>query len=184
LSDPFPSPETLDPELVERLKALLPEPLLAQLNGSLSREQHRLLLTQEQLRFAQYKVRGWEERLRLLRVHQYGPGSEKLSEAQLEWLEAEPGVSAAEVAAEGQREPLRPRPAKPRRPHPGRQDLPAEVLPRIEQLIACSPEQCVCRQCGRPTVVIGYSAKRATRPRSPQVLRAGGETRKARLQSL
>jgi len=156
LSDPFPAPETLDPELVEQLKALLPEPLLEQLNGSLSREQQRLLLTQERLRFAEYKVRVLEERLRLIRIHKYGPGSEKLSDAQLELLEAEPGVSAAEVAAEGQREPLiAPRSAKPRRPHPGRQQWPAE-LPRVEQLIACRPEHCVCHQCGRPTVVIGY----------------------------
>jgi transposase len=156
LSDPLPSPEPLDPELAERLKALLPGPVLEQLNGSLSREQQRLLLTQEQLRFAQYKVRVLEERLRLIRIQKYGPGSEKLSDAQLELLEAEPGVSAAEVAAEGQREPLvAPRPAKPRRPHPGRQEWPAD-LPRVEQLIACGPEQCVCHQCGRPTVVIGY----------------------------
>jgi len=152
----LPSPEPLDPELAEQLKALLPGPVLEKLNGSLSREQQRLLLMQEQLRFAQYKVRVLEERLRLIRIHKYGPGSEKLSDAQLELLEAEPGVSAAEVAAESQREPLvAPRPAKPRRPHPGRQEWPAD-LPRVEQLIACRPQQCVCRQCGRPTVVIGY----------------------------
>ena len=156
MSDPFPAPETLDPELAAQLKALLPEPVLEKLNGSLSREQHQLLLTQERLRFAEYKVRVLEERLRLIRIHKYGPGSEKLSDAQLELLEAEPGVSAAEVAAESQREPLvAPRPAKPRRPHPGRQEWPAD-LPRVERLIACRPEQCVCRRCGRPTVVIGY----------------------------
>jgi transposase len=41
------------------------------------------------------------------------------------------------------------------RPHPGRQQLPAD-LPRIEQLIACTAEQCVCGHCGREKVVIGY----------------------------
>ena len=43
-----------------------------------------------------------EERLRLVRIEKYGPGSEKLSEAQLELLELEPGVSSAEVEAESQ----------------------------------------------------------------------------------
>ena len=42
-----------------------------------------------------------------------------------------------------------------RRPHPGRQSLPAE-LPRVEKVIACPAEQCVCGQCGQPTTVIGY----------------------------
>ncbi|MBV9490338.1 MAG: transposase [Verrucomicrobia bacterium] len=182
MSESFPAPEPLDPELAAQLKALLPESLLEQLNGSWSREQQRLLLTQERLRFAEYKVRVLEERLRLIRIHKYGPASERLTDAQLELLEAEPGVSAVEVVAESQREPVV-LPAKPRRLHPGRQEWPAD-LPRVEQLIACSPEQCVCRQCGRPTVVIGYSAKRATRCRSAQILRAGVETREARLQSL
>jgi transposase len=39
--------------------------------------------------------------------------------------------------------------------HPGRQELPAS-LPRVEKLIACTPEQCVCKACGKDTVVIGY----------------------------
>jgi transposase len=102
-------------------------------------------------------VRLLEERLRLIRINKYGPDSEKLCDAQLALLEVEPGVSVTEVAAESQREPLiAPRPAKPSaRPHPGRQSLPA-YLPRVERLIACTPEQCICGQCGRPTRSIGY----------------------------
>jgi hypothetical protein len=42
-----------------------------------------------------------------------------------------------------------------RRPHPGRQTLPADV-PRVEKVIACTPEQCVCGNCRNETVVIGY----------------------------
>jgi hypothetical protein len=156
LSDPFPPPETLDAQLQEQLAAALPEPLWQKLNGSLQRDQQRLRSTEERLRLAEYKVRLLEERLRLIRINKYGPGSEKLSDAQLELLEAEPGVSVAEVAAESQREPLTPRPAKPSaRPHPGRQSLPAH-LPRVERLIACTPKQCICGQCGRPTRFIGY----------------------------
>ena len=41
------------------------------------------------------------------------------------------------------------------RPHPGRQELPAN-LPRVERVIACAAEQCQCSRCGQPTTVIGY----------------------------
>jgi transposase len=150
LSDPFLPPHALDAERLRALEAALPGPLFEQLQGSLHRDEQRL-------RLADCKVRLLEERLRLLRINKYGPASERLSDAQLDLLELEPGVSAAEVAAEGQREPLlAPRPAKPAaRPHPGRQQLPPE-LPRVERLIACPPERCICGQCGRPTTVIGY----------------------------
>ena len=46
-------------------------------------------------------------------------------------------------------------PLKKARKHPGRQELPAD-LPRIEQIVACTPEQCVCGNCGKETSVIGY----------------------------
>ena len=39
--------------------------------------------------------------------------------------------------------------------HPGRQELPAN-LPRVERILTCTPEQCVCKRCGKETVVIGY----------------------------
>jgi transposase len=44
---------------------------------------------------------------------------------------------------------------KPRRKHLGRQSLPAH-LPRVEKILACTPEQCVCGGCGAETTVIGY----------------------------
>lgn len=101
------------------------------------------------------KIQVLEERLRLQRIKKYGPGSEKLSDAQLELLEWEPGVSTAEVEAESKRE-APPAPAKKkRRTHPGRQQLPAG-LPRVEDVIACAPEQCTCPACGEPRKVIGY----------------------------
>jgi Transposase C of IS166 homeodomain/zinc-finger binding domain of transposase IS66 len=156
LSDPFPPPETLDAPRREQLAAALPGPLWEKLNGSLQRDQQRLTLTEERLRFAEYKVRVLEERLRLIRINKYGPGSEALSDAQRELLEAEPGVSVTEGAAEGQREPVAlPPSAKSARPPPGRQQLPAH-RPRVERLIACPPEQCICGPCGRPTPFIGY----------------------------
>jgi transposase len=80
--------------------------------------------------------------------------SEKLSDGQLELLELEPGVSTVEVEAESKRSAV---PASPRRTrqHPGRQELPAN-LPREERILSCTPEQCVCKGCGKQTVVIGY----------------------------
>jgi transposase len=133
--------------LVGQLKDILPDPLFQKLNGSLS-------IDQDRLKFAEYKIRVLEERLRLVRIEKYGPGSEKLSDAQLELLELEPGVSSAEVQAESERDQLK-LPLKKARKHPGRQELPPH-LPRIEKIIACTPEQCVCGNCGKENSVIGY----------------------------
>jgi transposase len=108
------------------------------------------------LALAHLQIQDLKGQLRLALIKKYGPGSEKLSDAQLTLLGLEPGVSNVEVQAESQREPL-PAPAqsRKRRPHPGRQELPAE-LPRVERVIACAPEQCTCSACGQPTAVIGY----------------------------
>jgi transposase len=111
-----------------------------------------------QLQFAYLKIQLLEERLRLDRIHKYGPSSEKLNNTQLELLEQEPGVSNLEVIAESEREPLpAAAPLQPRRTrrHPGRQALPAS-LARVERVIPGSPEQSHCAHCGEPTEVIGY----------------------------
>ena len=50
-----------DPELVNQLKERLPEALFEKLSGSSS-------IDRDRLRFAEYKVRGLEERLRLVRI--------------------------------------------------------------------------------------------------------------------
>ena len=106
------------------------------------------------LQYAELKIRVLEERLRLMRIAKHGPGSEKLSDAQLELLELEPGVSRVEVQAESERPAVEPS-AKTKRQHPGRQELPAN-LPRVERILACTPEQCVCKGCGKQTTVIGH----------------------------
>lgn len=65
-------------------------------------------------------------------------------------------MSTPEVQAESARAPVPERPTEKRvRKHPGRQALPAE-LPRVEQVIACTPEQCICAGCGKETAVIGH----------------------------
>src|ERR1700691_1264013 len=153
-------------ELLEQLKEQLPQALFATLSDRVATYEEQfgaaskqLDTTRSELQYARLKIQVLEEHLRLGRIAKYGPGGEKLSDLQLELLEEEPGVSGQEVAPESDREPL---PAagddeekKKRRPHPGRPTLPGD-LPRVEKVIACTPEQCVCGNCGKQTVVIGY----------------------------
>lgn len=119
-------------------------------------EAEQIAQLKQQLQWAELKIQVLEERLRLQLIAKYGPASEKLNDAQLELLEGEPGVSHTEVEAESERaaEPVAVR-VRERRPHPGRQELPAH-LPRREEILACLPEQCRCRSCGGETTVLGY----------------------------
>jgi hypothetical protein len=80
----------------------------------------RIRQLEQQLRWAELKIQVLEERLRLQLIAKYGPASEKLSDAQLQLLELEPGVSQREVQAESEREPL-PKTSnnQPNRRHPG-----------------------------------------------------------------
>lgn len=123
-------------------------------------EAERIVYLTRELARAELKIRALEERLRLELIRKFGPKSEHLNDAQLLLLDLEPGVSAQEVEAEAERGPLpssTPETAKKRKggKHPGRQELPAS-LPRVERIISCTPEQCVCKACGKETVVIGY----------------------------
>ena len=129
--------------------------LVEQLRRQLATTEQRLNTTQPRLQYAELKIQVLEERLRRKLIEKYGPGSEKLSAAQLELLELEPGVSDVEVQAESEREPLASRTSRRPHKHPGRQTLPPD-LPRVERVIPCTPQQCVCRRCGQPTTVIGY----------------------------
>ena len=116
------------------------------------------------LEMARAHLQALEERLRLQRIAKYGPGSEKLSSAQFELLEQEPGVSGEEVAAEAARPPQaeggEPEPdsetkQRKRRAHPGRQTLP-DGLPRVVAVVRCPAAACVCAACGGETAVIGH----------------------------
>jgi transposase len=144
-----PTPESSShAELLEQLKTQVPETLFAMVSGRLNAYAHELA-------YSKLKIQVLEERLRLQRIEKYGPSSEKLSSLQLELLEQEPGVSRQEVVAESQRPAPPPATERKKRPHPGRQTLPPD-LPRVERVIACTPEQCVCGNCGRDTTLIGY----------------------------
>src|ERR1035437_5974676 len=106
------------------------------------------------LQYAELRIRVLEERLRLMRIEKYGAGGEKLSQAQMELFALEPVVTELIVQAESECTPVRGS-TKRSCKHPGRQELPAN-LPRVERILPCTPEQCVCQSCGKETVVIGY----------------------------
>jgi transposase len=108
------------------------------------------------------------EALRLERIKRFGKQSETLSDLQLELLVGEPAVSSEEITGEVERGPLPEQPANDpekksstakqqsaRKKHPGRNELPAH-LKRVEKIITCTPEQCLCGQCGKENKVIGY----------------------------
>jgi hypothetical protein len=87
----------------------------------------RLNAYARELAYSKLKIQVLEERLRLQRIEKYGPSSEKLSSLQLELLEQEPSVSREEVIAESQRQAPPPASERKKRPHPGRQTLPANL---------------------------------------------------------
>jgi transposase len=106
------------------------------------------------LQYAELRIRVLEERLRLMRIEKYGAGGEKLSQAQMQLFEPEPVVSEAVAQAEGEQAPAQ-RSTKRSCKHPGRQELPPN-LPRVERILPCTPDQRLCKRCGKETVVIGY----------------------------
>ena len=106
------------------------------------------------LQYAELRIRVLEERLRLMRIEKYGAGGEKLSHAQMELFDLEPVVSEMIEQAESEHAPVRCSKNRSRK-HPGRQELPSN-LPRIERILPCTPDQRVCKRCGKETVAIGY----------------------------
>jgi transposase len=121
---------------------------------SVSDPQLRIAQLESELKWAHLKIQVLEEKLRQQRIRMLGPQSETLSNLQLELLaDEEPSATSDEVAAEAQREPIQRKPARERKPHPGREPLP-ESLPRVEKVIACTER--TCRTCGKETAVIGH----------------------------
>jgi transposase/uncharacterized coiled-coil protein SlyX len=132
-------------------------------------EKDRVIAKKEQELFAaEAIIEQLREALRAERVARYGKRSETLSDLQLQLLDLEPAVSSDEIeteiasgplpdASEGAQASDKPgeKQRRARRSHPGRNELPAH-LERVEEIIACAPEQCICGQCGGETKVIGY----------------------------
>jgi transposase len=121
---------------------------------TVSNPQLRIATLERELHWADLKIQSLIEEMRQLRIKFLGPKSETLSSLQLELLaEEEPSATRDEVEAEARREPVTRRPARERKPHPGRKPL-AENLPRVEEVIVCAG--CTCAACGGETAVIGY----------------------------
>ena len=76
------------------------DPFMAEVVAQLEKQ---LESGKKELAYARLKIQVLEEKLRQQRIAQYGPGSEKLSDLQLELLDEEPGVSQDEVQAESER---------------------------------------------------------------------------------
>ena len=95
-------------------------------------EAEQIELLTKKLQWAEWKIRALEERLRLELIKKYGPKSEKLSDAQMQLLELEPGGSASRCLQASPATAINRKSGK----HPGRQELPAD-LPRVDRLIAC-----------------------------------------------
>ena len=89
-----------------------------------------------------------------MRIEKYGAGGEKLSHAQMQLFELEPVVSEMTEQTKSEHAPVH-RSTKESGKHPDRQELPPN-LPRVERVLPCSPDQRVCKRCGKETVVIGY----------------------------
>jgi transposase len=129
----------------------------------------RIIAEKDQaLSAAEAIIQQLKEALRAERVARYGKRSEKLSDLQFQLLDLEPGVSSDEIEREVGSGPLPECPGdtqenrtptekqkRARRHHPGRNELPAH-LERVEQIIACTPDQCTCGKCGKETRVFGY----------------------------
>ena len=139
---------------LERLRLLSRE----QLAETLAQSAAELKGLKEELRGAELENRYLRELLRLARIEKYGPEAKNSPRSRLTLLELEPRVSQAEVEAESERAQLKlPLRRGNKQDHSGRQELPAH-LPRMEKIIPCTPEQCVCAQCGKQKELIGYES--------------------------
>jgi transposase len=146
--------------------------VLEQLRSEMRQEveaKDRIIAEKSQALFAaEAIIQQLKEALRAERVARYGKSSEKLSDLQFQLLDLEPGVSSDEIEQEVASGPLPECPGdtqenrtptekqqRARRNHPGRNQLPAH-LTRVEEIIPCTPEQCICGKCGLETRFIGY----------------------------
>jgi hypothetical protein len=88
----------LDAELLGELFEKVPAAIIEQLIHNWRKQSEALARSEKENRLLR-------ELLRLMRVEKYGPASERLSDEQLELVEQDPGVSAAEEASD-QTDPL------------------------------------------------------------------------------
>ncbi len=136
--------------------------IMEQLQEKVEAKDRVIAAKDQALAAAEAIIQQLKEALRLERISKYGKQSEKLSDLQLELLDLEPAVSSDEIETEAAAGPLPDseqqrtgEPQRKRKPHPGRNQLPAH-LERIEEIVSCAAEHCKCGKCGGETKVIGY----------------------------
>ena len=141
---------------------------MEQLQQKVEAKDAELARKDQALHAAELIIEQLKEALRMERIRRYGKASEKLSDLQLQLLDLEPAVSSEEVEGEAERGPLpdnfesdptgnqtTEKQRNARRNHPGRNEFPAH-LARVEKIVACPPELCICGKCEGLTKVIGY----------------------------
>ncbi len=151
------------------------EQLSQQLSQQLEAAHLRIALLEKTVSEMERRRALLEAVVQFLKRKKYGPSAETLSEAQLNLLELEPGVCAAEVAAEAALDPADkalgdlPQETPPAggevprngastaktRTKPVRTPLPPE-LERKERVIPVPAQECSCSQCGVAKKLIGY----------------------------
>ena len=144
-------PNALD-QLPPELKEIFVQ--LSQDHQRITQDHQKVLEDYQRVQFENKLLR---EKLRALLIKKYGPSSEKLSDNQLQLLEQEISVCAAEVEQEATQAqaPAAPPVRRAKRKHPGREELPRH-LERREVRVACPPEECICPHCQMEKAIIGY----------------------------
>jgi transposase len=145
-------PRKLDPQIsleVDRFTGSSREQLVEYLAESAA----RLKTLEEKLRGAELENRYLRKLLRLAWIEKYGPGSEKI-------VRLATGASGARTRSESSRSAGRERAstaqaAASQSASAGQ----ASWSTGIEKTIACTPERCVCSQCGKDKDLIGYETR-------------------------
>ncbi len=111
-----------------------------------------------ELQYARLKIQVLEEHLRLRRIAKYGPGSEKLSNLQLELLEEEPGSRARKFGRRANarrcRQPDDEKKRSGARIPAGRRCPP--IFPAWRRSSPARRSSACAASCGAETEVIGY----------------------------
>jgi len=163
-----PASKSSFPAVLDPVVAAVVEQLRSEMQQKVEAKDRIIAEKNQALSAAEAIIQQLKEALRAERVARYGKRSEKLSDLQLQLLDLEPGVSSDEIeteiaggplpdSSESTQESNKPteKQRRARRNHPGRNELPAH-LERVEEIIACAPEQSSCGKCGNQTMVIGY----------------------------
>lgn len=125
------------------------------LRDSVSRLVVRAESAEQRAQRAELRVKHLEAMLRLERIKKYGPASEQLSEAQLQLLDAEPGVHPQEVQHEAELSAEQKKVSPVARAARAKREFSPD-LPREEVLIPCAPADRACPCCQGERAVIGY----------------------------